>query len=70
MEKKILQYSYWLGVLCVAVAVAWRAADAMGLFGAPHTAVLSLTYISFLKGALLFLLLTVATGAYQAGSRP
>ena len=70
MEKKVLQYSYWLGVLCVAVAVVWRGADAMQIFGAPHTAVLSLTYISFLKGALLFLLLTVATGAYQAGSRP
>lgn len=70
MEKKILQYSYWLGVLCVVVAVVSRAAAAMGFFGAPPVAVLSLTYMSFLKGALLFLLTAVATGAYQAGNRP
>jgi uncharacterized membrane protein YkgB len=69
MEKKILQYSYWLGVACVAVALVWRAAAAMGFGGGLMMQGISLTYTSFLKGALLFLLTAVATGAYQAGNR-
>lgn len=69
MEKKILQYSFWLGVMCVAVAVVWRAATAAGFPGAPIERALSLTYMTFLKNTLLFLLTTVATGAYQAGNR-
>ena len=68
MEKKILQYSYWLGVLCVVVAVVWRAASATGYFG-EMLVVLTLTYMSFVKGALLFLLTAMATGAYLAGNR-
>lgn len=69
MEKKILQYSYWLGVACVVVALVWRAATVMGFGGVPLMRGLSLTYTSFFKGALLFLLTAVATGAYQAGNR-
>jgi DMSO/TMAO reductase YedYZ heme-binding membrane subunit len=69
MEKKILQYSYWLGVACVVVAVVWRAAGATGYFGESLQQVLTLTYNSFLKGALVFLLTAVATGAYQAGNK-
>jgi hypothetical protein len=69
MEKKILQYSYWLGVACVVVALAWRAATVMGFGGGPMLQGLSLTYTSFVKGAVLFLLTAVATGAYQAGNR-
>ena len=70
MEKKILQYSYWLGLLCVVMAVAWRAATVLGYFTTPITqGGYLLTYNSFLKGALLFLLTTMATGAYLAGNR-
>ena len=69
MEKKILQYSYWLGVLCVVVALVWRAVSAVGYFGDSGAQVLTLTYMSFFKGALLFLLTAMATGAYQAGNK-
>jgi hypothetical protein len=70
MEKKILQYSYWLGLLCAVVAVAWRAATVLGYFTAPITQKgFSLTYNSFLNGAVLFLLTAIATGAYQAGNK-
>jgi hypothetical protein len=70
MEKNILKYSYWLGVLCVVIALVWRAATLAGFLHISTTPVYSLTYMSFLKGALVFLLTTVATGAYQAGNRP
>ena len=69
MEKKILQYSYWLGVACVVVALAWRAATVMGFGAGSMMQGISLTYMSFFKGALLFLVTAVATGAYQAGNR-
>jgi len=69
MEKKILQYSYWLGVACVVVAVVWRAATVMGFGSVSMMQGLSLTYTSFLRGAVLFLLTAAATGAYQAGNR-
>ncbi len=70
MEKKILVYSYWLGMLCVVMALVWRAASMLGYFGEPLIRSLSLSYTSFFKGAVLFLLVTVATYAYQAANRP
>jgi hypothetical protein len=66
MEKKIAQYSYWLGVICVVVAIAWRAAGAMGYYLGAYVPGRNINYMSFYKGALIFLLVCIATGAYSA----
>jgi DMSO/TMAO reductase YedYZ heme-binding membrane subunit len=68
MEKKILQYCYWLGFVCLAVAIVWRAVDATQLVGHPIQ-FLTVTYTSFYKGALLFLLCAIATQSFIAGKR-
>ncbi len=69
MEKKILVYCYWLGMLCALLAIVWRAASMFGYFGEPLVRSLSLSYTSFFKGAVLFFLIAIATHAYQAASR-
>jgi hypothetical protein len=65
MEKRIAQLSYWLGVVCLLIAVVWRIVVAFGRLGsvtivAGHT----LWYISFFDGSILFFLTTVATACY------
>ncbi len=64
MEKKILQYSFWLGVVSVAIAVVWRVANAMGYGFTPYSQSTGINYMTFYKGALLFLVVCVASGAY------
>jgi hypothetical protein len=61
MEKYILRWSYWLGVIIFAVTVVWRAlivaiGKPLGFGG--------LTYMSFYKGALLLLSVAIATACY------
>jgi hypothetical protein len=69
MEKKILQYSYWLGLLCMAIAVVWRVANVLGFWVLTFTPVTSLSYMSFFKAALLLLLTATATSAYLTANR-
>lgn len=70
MEKQLLQWSYWLGVACVAVAIVWRAANAIA--GIPtdlHLAGKEVTYWTVIHGAILFLLVAIATANYDWGKR-
>ena len=60
MSKIIMRVSYWLGIVSVVVALVWRAANAVGIW-LPHGGV---GYLSFFKGALLFLLAAVASASY------
>lgn len=58
MEKLILRWSYWLGVISFVVAIVWRvvvvaAGKPLGFGG--------ITYMSFYKVALLLLLTAIAT---------
>lgn len=69
MEKKILQYSYWLGVVSVVIAIVWRAVNAMGFGLWPLTPGATVYYMSFYKAALLFLLVCVASGAYSTSRK-
>ncbi|MBI1738375.1 MAG: hypothetical protein HYR58_03925 [Acidobacteria bacterium] len=69
MEKKILQYSYWLGVISVVIAIVWRAVNALGYGLRPLAQGTSIYYMSFYKAALLFLLLSIATGAYSMAGK-
>ena len=73
MEKHIVRYSYWLGVVCLVIAFVWRALGAIGVnipaLGAPAGVV---TYMSAYKAAVLFFLLAIATSnvAWYQGHKP
>jgi hypothetical protein len=69
MEKKILQYSYWLGVVSVVIAIVWRAVNALGYGFTPYTQTTGINYMSFYKAALLFLLMSIASGAYSSAGK-
>ena len=69
MEKQVIRWSYLLGVICVVLAVLFRAANAMGWMGDIHTAGSSIGYMSFLKGAVLFLLTSIATSGYLSAQK-
>ncbi len=65
MEGQIARWSYWLGVACAAVALLWRVLSTLSaglsqinMRGTP------VAYMTFYKGAFLFLLTGVATANY------
>ncbi len=57
MEKQIVQVSYWLGLASSLIAVAWK--GLVALHAAPE-AIGGLKYMTFYKGGLLFLLISIA----------
>lgn len=65
MEKHIVQWTYWLGIASAVIALAMRAGNAFGIW-LPATMAQGRTvwYMSFYKGALLFLVISVATACY------
>lgn len=69
MENLIERYSYWLGVVCVVIAVLLRAANALGILHEIGTRGTAMSYMSFLKGALLFLLVAIATANHKLMNR-
>jgi hypothetical protein len=65
MEKRIAQVSYWLGVVCLLIAVIWRIVAAFGRFDSlmvvpGH----NIRYMSFFDGSILFFVATLATVSY------
>lgn len=60
MDKQIVQYTYWLGVVSMALALVWRVLVMAGL----QEKFLGLTYMSAYKGALLFFVTAIATTSY------
>lgn len=65
MEKHIMRWSYWLGVVCVVLAVVIRILNALGL----PTILLqtrgnAISFRSFVDGALLFLITSIATAGF------
>lgn len=70
MEKIIVRWSYWLGVACVVVALLMRTANAAGLMTVVDTRGMYIGYMSFFKGAILFLLTAVATSSYLSATTP
>jgi len=62
MEKHIMRWSYWLGVICAALAVLTRLLNAMGLSSTLlQTRGDSFSFRTFLNAALLFLITSIAT---------
>lgn len=60
MEKGIVHVSYWLGLASSLVAMVWKGLQALNVapegFG-------NIKYMTFYKGALLFLLISLAAAA-------
>ena len=58
MEKQIVQVSYWLGLASSLLALVWKGLETVHVapekFG-------GLGYLTFYKGGLLFLLISIAT---------
>jgi hypothetical protein len=69
VEKNIVKWSYWLGMASAVIALVLRAFNIFGIWlPAAITQGRTLWYMSFYKGALLFLLIAIAT-ANQTWSR-
>jgi len=65
MEKLIAHWTYRLGVLCLVIAVAWRAANAFGWLMPFHVAPgHTIWYLSFFHGSILFFVATIATACH------
>jgi hypothetical protein len=65
MEKHIMRWSYWLGVICVVLAVVTRILNSLGM----STVLLqtkgdSISFRTFVDGALLFLITSIATAGF------
>lgn len=65
MEKHIVTWSYWLGLLSAVIALVLRGCNAFGIW-LPAALVQGRTiwYMSFYKGALLLFLIAIATANY------
>jgi hypothetical protein len=63
MEKHLVRWGYLLGLFCFAIGLVWRALNLFG--GAVPKAQGQLFPLSFYKGALMFLLITIATANYS-----
>ncbi len=65
MAKHIGRWSYFFGLAGAVVSLVWRVLTLLGIFPKNLTAgAHALTYETVLKGALLLLVLTVATAGY------
>ena len=67
LEKHIITWSYWLGMLSTLLCLALRFLNMLGIL---TKRVIqqgqTLWYMSFFKGALLFFLIAIATWSYAA----
>lgn len=66
MEKHILSWSYWLGLLCTVIAFVLRLFSALRIW-VPTALVKqgnAIGYDTFFHGAILFFLIALATASY------
>ncbi len=62
----LIRWSFVLGVACAVVAVVWRGLMTLGYFIPDYIALGRTLYdMSFYKGALLFLLVSIASASYE-----
>ncbi len=70
MEKQLSALGYWLGLICTFLALIFRMLTSLNIFlphmGAPGG--IAISYVSFLHGAALFFLLTIASWCRTAKS--
>ena len=60
MEKQVLTYSYWLGVVCLVVTVLWRGLELLGIDGSFG----GIGHTTFFKGAVLLFVAAIASASY------
>jgi len=69
VEKHIVKWTYWLGLLCAAVALIIRGLEVMGMYVSDYLPVwVKIGYMSFYKAGLLLLAVSIAT-ATMIGAR-
>jgi len=70
MEKHIVKWSYWLGMVSAVIALLMRAFNALGIW-LPTAMAQGRTvwYMSFYKGALLFFVMAIATANHTGSGR-
>lgn len=61
MEKRIVDLSYWLGLLSAVIALILRGLNALAVLVPAAVEQKGSVYMSFYKGALLFFLIAIAT---------
>jgi len=61
MEKIIARWTYWLGIACVIVAIAWKGGNAFGLWRALPPTPAAISYWSFFNASLLFFATSIAS---------
>jgi hypothetical protein len=67
MEKILIKVSYWLGVVCIALALLSKALNALGVnFLQFMTRGNDVGYHSFVLGAVLFFLMAIATASFDS----
>ncbi len=64
MEKHIIRWSYWLGIVSVVLAFVTRALNVLGVVTLFRGRGNAIGYHTFLDGALLFFVATIATSSY------
>jgi hypothetical protein len=63
MEKHISVWSYWLGLVCVVLTILLRGLACFGIYpNLVPAAGASVSYYTFLRGGILLLLLSIASG--------
>ena len=67
MEKHIVTWSYWLGLLSAVIALVLRFLNMLGILSIVVVQQgRTLWYMSFYKGAFLFFLVAIATASYTS----
>jgi hypothetical protein len=67
MEGNIAQWSYWLGIGCLVIALLWRVCNAVGLWVPTDvTPGHSVWYMSSYKASLLFFVTTLTSAKYAS----
>jgi len=69
MEKHLVRWGFQAGLLCAAIALVWRAANAFGFFASNVAPGTTIYYGSFLKASVLFLLISIAAAQASAVSK-
>ena len=64
MEKRIASWSYWLGIACLVITLAWKGMITVGMGKAPSLASLApgeISYWSFYNASILFFIASLAS---------
>jgi hypothetical protein len=66
LDKQICKVSYWIGLLCTVIAIIERGLTMIGIMAGPlagggAAGRIPLSYKSFLDGAMLFFLMSIAS---------